>query len=373
VGLLGQFGAVTGDDSASVTVTALGRWAVAAARADRPRAVSSDMSAGEVVEVLAECVRRGADPWMAVRRWLEPRPSAEAARELLTAAADRSAAARIAAGDVADELGEEALAAWRAVADLPNLGVHVRVSLTAAQDETADIAPADASWLAVEFAAAALEGPGPDEALTVVFDRVPGESLESRLTVVADTGHPDAGRVAAAVRAFVASGATPSIDQVYQLKVGLLHWRPPIWRRVLVPATVTLGDLHAVIQILFGWDGDHLHLFEVGARRYSDPFFDLGRLEMDDESAVRLREVFIGSTKKIRYEYDFGARWRHEIALEKVLAREPGTVYPLCTGFASDSPVEYWSEDDPQEAEPFDLAETNRRLARLAGVGEEDR
>jgi hypothetical protein len=35
--------------------------------------------------------------------------------------------------------------------------------------------------------------------------------------------------------------------------------------------------------------------------------------------------------------------------------------------------VEYWSEDDPQEAEPFDLAATNRRLARLGGVDEEDR
>jgi hypothetical protein len=259
------------------------------------------------------------------------------------------------------------------VAHLPNLAVHARVSLTATQDATADIAPADARWLAVEFAAVALEGPGPDEALTVVFDRVPGESVESRLAAVADTGHPDAARVAAAVRAFVASGATPSIDQVYQLKVGLVHCQPPIWRRVLVPATVTLGDLHAVIQVLFGWDGDHLHMFEVGARRYSDPFFDLDQLEMDDEGTVRLREVFTGSPKKIRYEYDFGASWWHEITLEKVVDREPGAVYPRCTRFASDSPVEYWSEDDPQEAEPFDLAATNRRLARLGGVDEEDR
>ena len=373
VDLLGQLGAVTGDDSATVAVTALGQWSAAMARADRPRTISVDMSAGVVVEVLADCVRQGADPWMAVRRWLEPRQPADAARELLTAAADLSAAARIGAGEVADGLGEEALAAWRAVAHLPNLGVHARVSLTAAQDEGAGLAPADARWLAVEFAAAALEGPGPDEALTVVVDRVPGGSLDSRLAAVAGTGHPDAARVASAVREFVGSGAIPSIDQVYQLKVGLERWRPPIWRRVLVPATITLGDLHAVIQILFGWDGEHLHMFEVGARRYSDPFFDLSRLEMDDESTVRLGKVFAGATKKIRYEYDFGSSWWHEITLERTGEREPGTVYPLCTGFASDSPVEYWSEDDPQEAEPFDLAETNRSLARLNDASEEDR
>jgi hypothetical protein len=103
VDLLGQLGAVTGDDSATAAVTALGQWSVA-------------MSADVVVEVLADCVRRGADPWRAVRRWLESRQAADAARELLTAAADLSAAARIGAGDVADGLGEEALAGggrWR--------------------------------------------------------------------------------------------------------------------------------------------------------------------------------------------------------------------------------------------------------------------
>lgn len=99
---------------------------------------------------------------------------------------------------------------------------------------------------------------------------------------------------------------------------------------------------------------------------------------MDDEKAIRLREAFPGATKKIRYEYDFGASWWHEITLGRVLDREPGAVYPRCTAFASDSPVEYWSEDDPQEAQPYDLAETNRRLARLGGAGlgeaeEEDR
>jgi hypothetical protein len=31
--------------------------------------------------------------------------------------------------------------------------------------------------------------------------------------------------------------------------------------------------------------------------------------------------------------------------------------------FRGDSPVEYWSEDDPAEPEPFVLAEVNRKLA----------
>jgi len=35
-----------------------------------------------------------------------------------------------------------------------------------------------------------------------------------------------------------------------------------------------------------------------------------------------------------------------------------------------DSPVEYWSEDDPEEPEPFNLAEVNRKLAALGGAEE---
>lgn len=43
----------------------------------------------------------------------------------------------------------------------------------------------------------------------------------------------------------------------------------------------------------------------------------------------------------------------------------------LCTGFSGGSPVEYWSEDDPQEPEPLDLAETDRHLAELNSIDDE--
>jgi hypothetical protein len=34
-----------------------------------------------------------------------------------------------------------------------------------------------------------------------------------------------------------------------------------------------------------------------------------------------------------------------------------------CWGFRGDSPVEYWSEEEPEEPRPFGLNEVNRRLA----------
>jgi hypothetical protein len=131
---------------------------------------------------------------------------------------------------------------------------------------------------------------------------------------------------------------------------------------VLLPATATLGDLHAVIQVLFGWDGDHLHLFETGKKRFSDPFVPLD--ETGDEETVRVWDAMApGGT--IAYTYDLGACWEHEITLEKTIPRDHSQQYPVCVAFRGDSPVEYWDEEEPEEPAPFGLKEVNRRLAGL--------
>src|SRR5438105_1581778 len=48
---------------------------------------------------------------------------------------------------------------------------------------------------------------------------------------------------------------------IYQLKVTLQESDPPIWRRILVPASTTLGKLHDVLQVTMGWMDCHLHQF----------------------------------------------------------------------------------------------------------------
>lgn len=98
------------------------------------------------------------------------------------------------------------------------------------------------------------------------------------------------------------------MDRVAELKVSLAGARPPIWRQVRLPVTATLGDLHVVIQLLFGWDGDHLHVFSVGKRQYSDPFVTLDGARDEDE--VRVRDAMTAGAAKVSYTYDFGACWR---------------------------------------------------------------
>jgi len=56
-------------------------------------------------------------------------------------------------------------------------------------------------------------------------------------------------------------------EQIYEIRVSLIHSKPPIWRRVAVPASITLAELHDVLQAAFDWTNSHLHQFESPQRR----------------------------------------------------------------------------------------------------------
>jgi len=43
----------------------------------------------------------------------------------------------------------------------------------------------------------------------------------------------------------------------YGLLITLRHLEPPVWRRVVVPGSLTLAQLHRVIQGAMGW-GDEV-------------------------------------------------------------------------------------------------------------------
>lgn len=208
------------------------------------------------------------------------------------------------------------------------------------------------------------------------------DDLDHRVAMARASDHPSAGSLTQTITDHVASAGlgSLSVHQCLQLKVTLKHRSPPIWRTVLMPATATLPTLHRVIQILYGWDGDHLHAFRVRHATYSDPSSNLE--EASDETQVRVRDALAAGGGKIVYEYDFGAGWTHEVALQRKLPRDPVAVYPVCTKFSGDSPVEYpegeiWYSDDagesdpaepsPAEPESFDLAAVNGKLAALDG------
>ena len=116
---------------------------------------------------------------------------------------------------------------------------------------------------------------------------------------------------------------------VYQLKISLDDVRPPIWRRVLTPASIPLAKLHQLIQLAMGWHNSHLHAFNVGATTYGDPHPDLDDW-MVNQRGVTLAQIAPAEKSKVRYEYDFGDGWVHTLLVEKILPSEEGQTYPRC-------------------------------------------
>jgi hypothetical protein len=55
---------------------------------------------------------------------------------------------------------------------------------------------------------------------------------------------------------------------VFQLRVVIAGISPLIWRRLEVAAGTTGAGLHAIVQTVFGWSGEHLHRFVIGGTEY---------------------------------------------------------------------------------------------------------
>ncbi len=119
-----------------------------------------------------------------------------------------------------------------------------------------DLAPSTGGWAEV------IPFPGMD--LPVMTSPAPSKARRAVSPVIEGVGSP--------------SGA-PS---VFQLKVSLLNTKPPIWRRILVDGSMTLAELHDVIQAAFGWWNCHLHEFEIGRARYGAPGSGLGLRAADE-------------------------------------------------------------------------------------------
>ena len=335
--------------SGRVSITALGRWGLQNVTAREPQPIAADLTPGALLARLTGIAER--DAWAAAQPWLAGRDPLGAARDLLTAAASAEPAQRITAVELVGALGPPADPAWVAARSVPTLAAHARA---VAWEELSE---RDRAWLAVEHAAAGLARAGPDEALCRLHDWVDGVGLESLLDAVECARHPATAGLAEAVGAFLASGATPTASLAYQLKINLNRMRTPVWRRVLVPAGASLGDLHRVIQVVLDWDGDHLHAFAVGRNSYGDPF---DTPELGDEERVRLRDAF-AATDTVTYRYDFGAAWSVTIRRERVLDLAAGATYPVCVAGKGDAPVEDWNS--VPSSTPFDQIATNHRLA----------
>ncbi|MEM6766682.1 MAG: plasmid pRiA4b ORF-3 family protein [Bacteroidota bacterium] len=170
--------------------------------------------------------------------------------------------------------------------------------------------------------------------------------------------------------------------------------KPPIWRKLLVPADLTFYEFHIAIQVAFGWYNAHLYEFTEGRggmRIVDDVAQEWERSAATKQSdKVLLKRIFKQPKQSLLYLYDFGDYWQHEIVLEKIhrevlplpkVLDGKGTCPPEdCGGIhgyyemvrqlsapSSNPDVDYreWlglEEGEEWELDAFDLAKANQNM-----------
>jgi hypothetical protein len=179
---------------------------------------------------------------------------------------------------------------------------------------------------------------------------------------------------------------------IYQFKVTLRGIRPPIWRRFQVDPDMTFYKFHRILQEVMGWADGHLHAFDLSGLIVSDAETLANTWEDGvNERRARLPQYIRREGQKLRYEYDFGDSWDHDVVLEKILPAEADVHYPRCLKGKRACPPEdcggVWGyahllevladETHPEhemyqewvggdlDPEEFDLAAINAALARM--------
>jgi hypothetical protein len=264
--------------------------------------------------------------------WLAARAPHAAVRELLEfAAAFDGPVLRTVALEIARRSGADAMPVWREYARLPGFGAYARQWL-ATQDEPVATDDKDEAWLLVDTIMQSSGQLAPEmlPLLSGTIQAVAGDSAAKALAGIANCGHPRAAEVTRMLSGGPAAGfrAAAEKDTLYQLKVTLRGVsKPPVWRRVLVHAGASLGELHHVIIAAMGWDGGHLHMFSDDVTQYGTTPDD------EDEDEFAIGDVLVEPGDRLHYTYDFGDEWDHDIRLEKVLppdAHPRATVVPVC-------------------------------------------
>ena len=157
-----------------------------------------------------------------------------------------------------------------------------------------------------------------------------------------------------------------SLPVVYLLRVVLRGISPLIWRRLLVAGDTSIAGLHDVLQVAFGWSGDHLHCFKVHGREYG-LCYDGGPIFRDDARRVRLCDLGLRVGERFVYDYDLGALWRHDLRVEQMLGPETGRSYPRCTGGGRAGPPEGCGGPEAfmEASQPHRLVEVVTRVAEI--------
>lgn len=108
----------------------------------------------------------------------------------------------------------------------------------------------------------------------------------------------------------------------YHIRIKLNNAPVKIWRELKVPSNMSLELLAQFLIIAMGWDNAHLHQFRKNDTYYlntaqmkqdEDMFGFWGFQRSINADKTALSEVLASKGTRIKFEYDFGDSWEHDV------------------------------------------------------------
>ena len=126
---------------------------------------------------------------------------------------------------------------------------------------------------------------------------------------------------------------------VHTLRVSLRDVEPTGWRRGVVPSETKLPRLARWLEAAMGWEGYHLHTFDVaGLQEFGAPDEDADRVI--NKRRVTVKQILPELGSALRWDYDFGDGWEHDVVVEEIEGASPSVRYPVCVDGAQACPPE---------------------------------
>lgn len=177
-----------------------------------------------------------------------------------------------------------------------------------------------------------------------------------------------------------ARASTASMVEVLHLEASIEGADPPITRQLEVPSTLTLEQLHHLLQRTFGWLDYHLYRFARGSSIWGGEGaelylcdFDLAEAEPDDPPGTPLRHtrlstLFHAPGDQVRYLYDYGDHWELTLTLTE-LGQGPRTRAAITGGKGSAPPddcggIHNWNDERPAD-DTFHVATSSVAVRQL--------
>ena len=96
--------------------------------------------------------------------------------------------------------------------------------------------------------------------------------------------------------------------------------KPPVWRKIEVPANTTFFKFGCCILAAMGWNG--AHLWQFCKKPYTQPIIGIPGeddwVETKNAKKEKISTIFKNIGDKYAFTYDFGDDWHHTIVLEQI-------------------------------------------------------